>query len=111
MTVLVAPARYVLTAAHIRHDSEDRTLCGRPLAADELWTEVQPDPEVPVCRGCQHAARKAAERAESAQESPGEPGRCQGMAGSAQAASEPRYVNGATVDEDTRDDRWRDATT
>ena len=55
MTTLIAPARFVLTAAHIRHPGEERTLCGKPLAVDELWTVVAPDPEVPVCRGCQHA--------------------------------------------------------
>ena len=32
-------------------------------------------------------------------------------AGVAHGDSEPRYVNGATVAEDVREDRWRDATT
>ena len=103
--VLIAPARFVFTAAHIRHEDGGRTLCGKPLAEDELWIPVQPDPEVPVCRACQHAARKALERAESHAGPPAAPGPCQ-------ETSEPAetFLNGATPAEDTRDERWRDAT-
>ena len=88
MIVLVAPARFVFTAAHIRHGTEDRTLCGKSLAEDELWTVVQPDPEVPVCRACQHVAQRAAERARSAQEPPAAPGPCQEVPGAAEPAQD-----------------------
>lgn len=56
---LVAPARYALTRAHIRRDAA-RTLCGQPLAEDELWQELPADPGVPVCAACLHVQRRDA---------------------------------------------------
>lgn len=55
MTRLIAPARHPFTAAHISHPSGERTLCGKPLAGDELWQEVETGP---VCKACAYVAAK-----------------------------------------------------
>lgn len=58
---LVAPARYILTTAHITTDHA-RTLCGQPLDDEGLWQDLPDGAGVPMCRGCELVHRRQAPR-------------------------------------------------